>query len=699
MRMLPPFPSAIAILVLTSLSLPSGAREVPAPEALQPWKAWVAARHPDLACPAEAEGPALCVAYGSLKLDLDDRGGRFSQAVTVFGRQWVALPGSPEAWPKDVRDGSAPVPVLPRNGSPQAQLSQGEHVLAGDFSWNGCPASLRVPAGTALLSLRLKGLDVPAPEMDGGSELQLGVRARRDTTGAEAPLSLRVYRKLVDGIPMRLETYLAISVSGRDREVVTGRFLPEGSAVLSLESGLPMRIGPDGRLRAQLRSGEHAIRVVSRFLAPVPSLAMAKLDSLWPDEEIWSFQARRDLRVVELAGAPLIDPSQSGLPEAWKGLPAYRMRPGDTLRIGEKQRGNPAPQSGTLGLRRNLWLDFSGKAFTAKDFLSGNLAVRSRLEMGGGYRLGRADVDGNPVMITSLKDRAGVEIPAGPLDMVALSRFDRARGPLSATGWNQSFQSVAATLHLPPGWKLIHADGPDSVGNSWVTQWSLWDVFLLCILTLGVLRLAGIAPALAALACFVLLSQEEGLPGPLWLNLLAAIGLWRALPEGRLRRAANLYRIAALALMAAIWIPFAVAHARKALYPQLDGPGSTSFRNANYSLLSGGNGAYRSQKAEMAGDAPMPGESQAGAAQGGAGAVDDLSGRMAPSAPAPQAFQARRNFNADVSKVQSGPGEPEWSWETANLYWSGPVQDGETLKLILARPWLTRILRALQALL
>nr|MDQ3002340.1 hypothetical protein [Fibrobacterota bacterium] len=383
-------------------------------------------------------------------------------------------------------------------------------------------------------------------------------------------------------------------MSGKEREIITGRFLPKNSAVLSIQGGIPMRIGPDGRLRVQLRPGNHEIRVTSRLLAPVAALAMTHLDSLWPEEEIWSFEARRDLRVVELTGAPVIDPSQTGLPGEWKGLPAYRLLPGDTLRIEEKQRGNPTAKSGTLTLRRSMWLDFNGKGFTAKDLLSGTLPLRSRLETTGGFQLGRADVDGTPMMITSLNERAGVEIPAGYLNLVALSRFDRGGSPLPSTGWNQNIEGIQATLHLPPGWKLIHAEGPDDVGNSWINDWFLWDVFMLCILTLAVLKLAGWLPAAVALVCFVLLAQESGLPGMLWLNLLAALGLYRVLPEGRLRKVANVYRVASLVVIAAIWLPFAIAHVRKALYPQLDGPGSTSFSYSNSNLLSNHN-QYASQ--------------------------------------------------------------------------------------------------------
>jgi hypothetical protein len=730
-----PRPAAIALARLFhliagfALIATASARDVQVPEALRPWKAWVAQDHPQSACPVHDEAGAVCVTYGSLKLDLGEAGGSFTQSVTVFGKQWVRLPGNPDAWPKDVRDGSGALPVVLHSGSPQTQLAQGEHLITGSFAWSALPQSLLVPESSALLTLRLKGREVAVPEMSGGGELQLGAPERTDTAGGEAPLTLRVYRKLTDGIPMRLETYMTVSVSGREREIVTGRFLPQGSAVLSIQSDLPLRIGADGRLRAQLRSGDHAVRVVSRFLEPIAKAGAARLDSLWPEEEIWSFEAQRDLRVVEVAGAALIDPSQSGLPPEWKGLPAYRLLSGDTLRLEEKQRGNPSPAANDLRLTRDLWLDFAGKGFTVKDNLSGTLPLRSRLEMEGGFRLGRADAMGEAVMITSLKDKAGVEMPAGPLRVLALSRFDRGQGGLPATGWNQDFQGVQATLHLPPGWKLIHAEGPDVVGESWITDWSLWDVFLLCILTLGVLRLAGLVPALVALACFILLSQEAGLSGLLWLNLLAAMGLWKVLPEGKLRRLVNGYRMASLVLLAAIWIPFAIVHARKALYPQLDGPEPSAFSNSNYNMLdvAGGYAANSragsaAEEAPMAMHAPAP-QPEPQMEKGGSGAVDDLredkwegedgiqgptgktrlgARRGMPSGGFNQGYaqeSRRKRFNSNASKVQSGPGEPAWGWESAHLNWSGPVPAGEKVNLIMTRPWLTRILRALQALL
>lgn len=699
-------------LFLMAAAVP--AREVNVPEPLRPWKAWVLDRNPAQACPVLPDGNRLCVAYGSLDLDLGDKGGSITQAVTVFGRQWVVLPGDADAWPLDVRTrAGANVAVVLRDGRPQAQLPQGEHVLAARLAWPELPGALGIPGQTARVALRLRGKPVIHPDEDGGGRLLLESKAARpDSTVAEVPLTLRVYRKLIDDIPMRLETQIRLAVSGGEREILTGRLLPEGATVIEIESDLPVRVEADGRLRAQLLPGDRSVRVVSRYLAPIPAVSMERMDSLWPAEEVWTFEAHREIRVVELAGAQLIDPSQTGLPEEWKSLPAYRLAPQDTLRMVEKQRGDPSPQAGTLQLTRQIWLDFSGKGFTQKDFINGQLFRRSRLEMRPGFDLGRAELDGSPVMISALGGGAGVEVPAGDLNMVALSRMKRG-GRHEATGWNYGFQGVQATLNLPPGWKLLHAEGPDRVSNSWISGWSLWDIFLLCILTLAVLRLAGWQGAVLALITFVLLSQESGLDGLLWLNLLAALGLCKVLPPGKLLRIADVYRWASLILLAVLWIPFAIVHVRKALYPQLDGPGGSTFAYANTNLLdyaSGGsrNGYphYREDTAKVmmkldmleseVAEAPSP---QMAAPMQGMENSRLAKRRGKVNGSWNQGYEDKAQQVMQYSKVQTGPGEPAWGWESAGLSWSGPVQEAEALRLFLMPPWISRVFRASQAVL
>jgi hypothetical protein len=697
--------AAAMLLLLQAFPGPGHARDIPVPEPLRPWKAWVLDRNPDQPCPRLPENEAVCIAYSALELDLGAKGGTFRQYVTVYGKQWVQVPGGDETWPLEVNSKSlGEVPVVMRRGSPQALLPQGEYELTGRFAWDELPGSLGIPGELARIGLRLEGRQVARPEEDGAGKLLLGSKPPQPESTAASDLVLRVFRKLEDGIPMRLETVVRLTVSGRERQILTGRLLPPSATAMDIESDLPVRIEPDGRLRLQLLPGERTVRVKSRFVEPEARMAMERSDSLWPAEEIWTFAAHPEIRIVELSGAPLIDPSQSGLPEEWKTLPAYRLSPGDTLRLDEKQRGDSLPQAGTLDLSRQMWLDFDGQGFTWKDRCSGRLYRRSRLEMRPGLELGRAELNGQPMMITVQDGKAGMEAEAGPLDLLAVSR-GRSGGTLEAGGWNQGFKRIETVLHLPPGWSLFHADGPDKVFGSWISDWSLWDVFLVCILSLACLRMAGWRIGLLGIATFLLLSQEPGLGGLLWLNLLAAISLRKVLPAGRFRRLADLYRWGSLLLLLALWVPFAITHARMALYPQLDGPGNSLFGNANANLLSQGQVRIESQSGLMKSPQAEPSEEMDQDKSAGAGpaphalqkAQARLGGRRSSSS-----FNAMSGYLSEApayAKVQTGPGEPAWAWKSARLGWSGPIREGDTFRLFLVPPWAGRLGRMLQALL
>ena len=77
-----------------------------------------------------------------------------------------------------------------------------------------------------------------------------------------------------------------------------------------------------------------------------------------------TFQENRAQRVVEVAGVPGLDPSQTLLPPEWRSLPAYLMEPGASLRLQILQRGDAQPAPNLLQSVSTLWLDFSGGAIT-----------------------------------------------------------------------------------------------------------------------------------------------------------------------------------------------------------------------------------------------------------------------------------------------------------------------------------------------
>ena len=62
---------------------------------------------------------------------------------------------------------------------------------------------------------------------------------------------------------------------------------------------------------------------------------------------------------------------------------------------------------------------------------------------------------------------------------------------MPAVGWAHDFQSVNATLTLPPGWRLLHASGADKVETTWIKRWTLLDLFLVLVLVIATARLFG----------------------------------------------------------------------------------------------------------------------------------------------------------------------------------------------------------------
>jgi hypothetical protein len=52
---------------------------------------------------------------------------------------------------------------------------------------------------------------------------------------------------------------------------------------------------------------------------------------------------------------------------------------------------------------------------------------------------------------------------------------------------------------LPPGWRLISASGADDVPDTWFQQWTLFDLFIVLIISVAMARLFGVAWGVLAL--------------------------------------------------------------------------------------------------------------------------------------------------------------------------------------------------------
>jgi len=695
------------------LAAPLPAQDVPPP--LRDWQGWVLHDVPQHACPflatqAPNAGSHQCAWPGRLVLDAGKDGGRFSLDVRVDASSWVALPGDARSWPQQVSANNQPAAVLERDGVPMLWLAPGDYQLRGSLPWTARPARLRMPMTIGLVALSVDGAAVTRLERN-GDQLTLG-QAAAAQRAADA-LSLRVYRRLADGLPATLETQLQFNVTGSAREQSLGPVLPEGFVATALSGDLPARLENDGQLRVQLRPGQWTVTLAARGVAPLGKVALKLPAAPWPRQETWSYDDAPALRNTRVEGNPT-DAAQAGVPGEWSELPAFVLDDSVGLAIEQGTRGDEGGKGDQLHLQRQLWLDFDGGGLSVADRLSGELRHHQRLDVAAPWQLQRASQDGEPLLVSKGKSgRSGVELREQRLDLDAGLRLPTHRGAIPSAGWQLPLESIDATLHLPHGYRLLGAIGVDRSPDSWVGQWSLLDLFVVALIALLAGRLLGWPWALLA-AGYLALAQHEH-TAPLWTLAvtLALALLLRALPEGRLRAAARAGAVAVFAL-AVLWtLPFAAAQLQYALHPQLEGGSQGRIVSAGYARQAAREEAYANaqmkmrQKVALAPAPPAPPapveEVSSSVAASSLPAIDaasvrsrnDLAAESLASYPVARGSKSKMSDQIDSrSVIQAGAGMP--SWNQGNDYrlgWSGPVTAGQSTRLVIAPAWLVRLLR------
>jgi hypothetical protein len=686
------------VLLASSAALGEPLQRDEVPEPLRPWVDWVLRGHESETCPLlQAAGTRACVWPGRLSLDLGASGGSFEQSVFVATDSDVALPGGDGgAWPEDVRADGAPISVVAGSELPTVRLARGSHVLSGRFVWSASPPGLRVPLQTGIVDLTLNGERVARPRRDAAGTLWLRDGSAAPAAGpAENRVDVEVHRLLVDAVPPQLTTVITLRASGEAREERLGVALPAAMAPTGLDSPLPARLDADGRLRVQVRPGEWTLRIRSRLSERADAFGPAKQPSgaRWDGAEIWAVALAPELRLVDVEGAPAIDPTQTEMPAEWRSLPAYRLDPEAKIRFVEKRRGSEGGAADQLKLVRSWHLDFDGGGATVVDSVTGTLRSSLRLEMGERTALGRAAIAGQDQPITQRagSERLGIETALGALALEADSRVEGGVTRLPAVGWDHDFDALSASLMIPPGYRLLHATGVDEASDTWVSRWDLLSIFFVLLIGVAVWRLFGAQPAALAIAALALSWNELGAPQLTWLALAVLEALRRVAPAGRLARGVRLAYLAALVVLAVIAVPFAIRQVRVGLFPALERP--------HLEIPGIATEPSAPAEQELAADATAIVEEGALAKPRLQPRTRDVPASVSSREGLDYAY-SKSTFEPDpAATVPTGPGRPEWTWERVALAWSGPVTRDQELGLWLIPPWANALLAILRVLL
>ena len=661
------------ILLVSTASISWGRPLSPeaAPEPLKPWVPWVLHQHPDHRCPFLFNSAAErhCAWPNALTLDLTASQGTFQQQWTLFTESLVPLPGNRDAWPQDVVEGTHALVVVEKEHLPYVTLPAGVHTVTGRFTWPRLPEQVHIPSATGLVHLTVNHQPIPFPKLDRNGQLWMQ-QPTTAATGVNNTLDLQVFRRISDDIPFQVLTRIQLDVGGEARELLLGQALLPSFIPLSLTSPLPTRLEPDGRLRIQVRPGRWTVDLLARAPNPVQALTLANPGSPWSASELWSVETKPHLRLVELSGLETVDPLATNLPPEWRALPAFHVVPNHTLSFTEKRRGDADPNPDQLQLSRSYWLDFSGAGYTIQDTITGTVNKTWRLEMLPGSQLGQVTIGQEPQFITRLTPDGpdGIEVRRGQIELTADSRLTDTTSTLPAIGWDHPIHQLSSTLHLPPGWSVFHAQGPDTTSNTWITQWSLLDCFIVLIIVVTIAKVISYPAGAIALGALVLTYHEHNAPHWLWIHLLAATALTQVLPRGKFYHLAMAYRAVSLSLLLLTFVPFGVQQIRTGLYPTLLYPWETV------------QPPTATPAAKPAASPPVEAKQKR----------DQLVAKEAHEESISTTFEmssySYRTQHEVRAHLQTGPGLPVWQFADVYFSWNGPVQAEESLTLWLISP-------------
>ena len=683
---------SVLFLPLTSFSASAGAGIKPAiPEELQPWVPWVLHDQEEKTCTLDAAGSGrrFCSWPTRLELNVTGHGASFNQEWVVEVGGLVALPGNIPYWPENVRANEKKLVVTSRNGRPVVWLDPGKYRLSGTYTWQKLPDHLFVPPETGLVRLILQGKEIKNLQLDEHGQLWFK-QIKKPVKENENSLTVQVFRRIDDAVPLQQQLHILLVVSGSPREVTLGLETGGDFVPLRLKSPLPVRLDKQGRMQLQVRPGQWQISLTLRNTAArsPEKISRGSIDGIWPEQEIWVFHGNPRLRQIQVQGLAPVDPARTSLPDDWKNLPAYLIKSGEEMRLHEKYRGDPDPTPNRLNFKRKIWLDENGSGLTVLDTITGTMSRGWRLNVAPSQSLGKVEVEGRNRLITRLtgSEKTGVEVRQGSLSLHAESRIEQpvrsGRLVMPALGWEHPAEQLSAVLNLPPGWKLLTASGVDKVAT-WFNQWTLLDIFLVLIVAIASARILGWGWGGIALCTLILLYHQPGSPRFLWLPLLGLLGLQKIIPA---KKGERIFRISALILLAAIIlgaIPFMVNEVRVGLYPQLE-------YGRSYPVVSEQHRDMVQADETVTVNAVVE-RSMAPKSRKVAGSAL-YSMQSAPAAPQPIRVDPQ-------AMIQTGPGLPDWSWNQIRLTWNGPVRPEQQISFILLSPLVNTILALIRVLL
>ena len=676
--------TVIILLIFFTNSLYS-IEESKIPPSLQEWKEWVLDDVKDRECPISYQtAQPQCSWFRDITLSLNSGRLDFNMSVTLYRDQTkITLPSAHLSWVENVKVNGERAIVIDSNSKASLIEDKGSYTITGSIPWRDNLKYIQLPSSVALVKLYKEGREV-STSVDQNSRLWLD---KTDSTKTEkGTLSVSIYRKIVDAHPLQMNTYLHLFVSGKMRSVVLDGVVLDGFLPTAISSPLDATITEDKKLKVEIKAGEWKIKLDSYSPHNLTKLSKPKYSFPYANQEIWSLQSNPNYRTIEIEGAKTIDPSQTTIPKEWKSLPAYLVEDkGFTIK--ELYKSLKQQQKNEFRLKRQMWLDFDGSGYTVSDSIDAKISELRRLEVTKTLNLASVSINSQPTLITTLDNspQKGVELREESLKIEASSRYEGDISLIPISAWDEKFDSVITTLHLPVGWRLFASFGSDGRTTAWLDKWDLMDIFLVMLLGISIYKLYGWRWAVPATLFLILLWHEGNAPTIIWLFVLVLVALLRVLKEGKLQKTIKVFMAIVVAITVLDVLSFSVEEIRTALYPQLE----KEYSSASVFLSSETLTASRSDNMEFEkANYDMSSMKK-----------KSISSRRIRNIPPKMEYKQKdklmQNRVDPNAVVQTGVAKPTWSWNTHQFSWQSAVSSERRLELWLISPTLTKFIKAL----
>ncbi|MBN2824338.1 MAG: hypothetical protein JXQ76_03360 [Campylobacterales bacterium] len=397
-------------------------KDIPPP--LQEWQEWVLDDLKQRHCPVDYQsGTPDCLWINRITVSLQPNALDFNMSVTLYeDERAVSLPFVHQHWAQNVWVDGQKAVVLERDEKPTLILSRGEHEIVGHIALKGDAKYVELPAQAALIELYKEGKLIQEPKID--TQGRAWFNPTQNTNEQEGSLSVSLYRKIIDGHPLKMQTYLHFRVSGKMRSVVLDGIVLDGFLPTALQTPLNATITEDKKLQVEVKAGEWSATIDSYSPTPVEKLQKPIYNFNYANEEIWSLQSNAAYRTIEIEGVSSIDTGQTTIPDMWKALPTYLIEEGKTMSIRELYKSAKQQQRNELKLNRELWLDFDGGGYTISDAITAKIGEVRRLDATPLLTLASASINDKHTLITTLGDKGkrGIELREENMKITSSSR-------------------------------------------------------------------------------------------------------------------------------------------------------------------------------------------------------------------------------------------------------------------------------------